>query len=87
VPYLVTKRWVYDQYHSWWHVDDRSSPSWVSRVRGQFPDQALNSLLKLSWDFGRELRVTRGKVIFSATADVQKSPLARAIQRFEPGIF
>jgi hypothetical protein len=38
-------------------------------------------------DFGRELRVTREKVIFSATADVQKSPLARAIQRFEPGIF
>jgi hypothetical protein len=40
VPFLVTKRWVYDQYRSWWHGDERSSPSWVSRVRGQFPDQA-----------------------------------------------
>src|SRR4029077_7459459 len=43
------KRWIYDQYHSWWHGDDRSSPSWVSRVRGQFPDQATNSLFKLLW--------------------------------------
>jgi len=49
VPYLVSKRWVYDQYHSWWHGDERSSPSWVSRVRGQFPDQATNSLFKLLW--------------------------------------
>lgn len=38
-------------------------------------------------DFGRELRVTLGKVILSATADVQKSPLARGILRCEPGIF
>jgi phage terminase large subunit len=49
VPYLVTKRWIHDQYMSWWHGDERSSPSWMSRVRGQFPDQALNSLFKLLW--------------------------------------
>jgi hypothetical protein len=49
VPFLVTKRWVYDQHHAWWHGDPRSSPSWVSRVRGQFPDQAINSLFKLLW--------------------------------------
>jgi hypothetical protein len=33
-------------------------------------------------DFGRKLRVTCAKVIFSATAKMQKNPLARAIQRF-----
>jgi phage terminase large subunit len=36
VPFLMTKRWVYDQYESWWHGDDRSSPSWVSRVQVNF---------------------------------------------------
>lgn len=49
VPYLVTKRWVYDQYKAWWHGDERSSPKWVSRVRGDFPDQAQNALIKLPW--------------------------------------
>jgi len=49
VPYLVTRRWVFDQYKAWWHGDGRSSPNWVSRVRGQFPDQAQNALIKLSW--------------------------------------
>jgi len=49
VPYLVTKRWVFDQYRAWWHGDERSSPNWVSRVRGQFPDQAQNALVKLPW--------------------------------------
>ncbi len=48
-PYLVTKRWVYDQYIAWWHGDERSSPSWVSRVRGEFPDQSQNALVKLAW--------------------------------------
>jgi phage terminase large subunit len=49
VPYLVTKRWVYDQYLVWWHGDERSSPSWMSRVRGQFSDQSHNALVKLAW--------------------------------------
>ena len=49
LPHLATKRWVYEQYFSWWREDERSSPSWVSRVRGQFPDQAENALLKLIW--------------------------------------
>jgi len=49
VPYLVTKRWVYDQRLTWWHGDERSSPNWMSRVRGQFPDQAHNALVKLLW--------------------------------------
>jgi phage terminase large subunit len=49
VPYLATRRWVYEQHRSWWHGDERSSPNWVSRVRGQFPDQAQNALVKLRW--------------------------------------
>jgi phage terminase large subunit len=48
-PYLVTKRWVYDQYLFWWHGSAASSPNWLSRVRAQFPDQAQNALIKLPW--------------------------------------
>jgi phage terminase large subunit len=48
-PHLVTKRWVRDQYHAWWHGNEVSSPTWMSRVRAQFPDQAQNALIKLSW--------------------------------------
>jgi len=32
-----------------WHGDERSSPSWLSRVRGQFRGQSLDALIKLSW--------------------------------------
>jgi phage terminase large subunit len=49
VPYLVSKRWVHDQYQSWWHGDARSSPTRMARVRGQFPDQAQNALIKMIW--------------------------------------
>ena len=49
VPYLVTRRWIFDQHRVWWHGDEGSSPQWVSRVRGQFPDQAQNALVKLRW--------------------------------------
>ena len=49
IPYLVSKRWVYEQYQVWWHGDEASSPNWLSRVRGQFPDQAEGALIKLSW--------------------------------------
>ena len=48
-PFLVTKRWVYDQYFAWWHGDEQSSPVWMARVRGQFPDQAEDALIKLGW--------------------------------------
>jgi phage terminase large subunit len=47
--YLVTKRWVFEQYFAWWHGDEQSSPVWMSRVRGQFPDQAEDALIKLRW--------------------------------------
>ena len=49
VPYLVTRRWVYEQHTVWWRGDEHSSPSWMSRVRGQFADQAQNALFKLAW--------------------------------------
>jgi phage terminase large subunit len=49
LPYLVTKRWVYEQYFAWWHGDESSSPIWMSRVRGEFPDQATNALIRLRW--------------------------------------
>ncbi len=49
VPYLVTKRWVFDQYQSWWHGDEHASPNWLSRVLARFPDQAQNALIKLAW--------------------------------------
>jgi phage terminase large subunit len=49
VPYLVTRRWVYEQYFAWWHGDESGSPIWMSRVRGEFPDQANNALFRLRW--------------------------------------
>jgi hypothetical protein len=49
VPYRVTRRWVYGQCRIWWLGDERSSPNWMSRVRGQFPDQAKDALIKLAW--------------------------------------
>lgn len=49
IPYLVTKRWVYEQYLVWWHGNESSSPNWMSRVLGLFPDQAQNALIRLSW--------------------------------------
>ncbi len=49
VPYLVTKRWVFDQYFAWWHGSESSSPNWLSRVLARFPDQAQNALFKMIW--------------------------------------
>ena len=48
-PFLVTKRWVYDQYSVWWHGSESSSPNWLSRVLARFPDQAQNALIKMVW--------------------------------------
>jgi phage terminase large subunit len=49
IPYLVTKRWVYDQYFSWWHENETGSPNWMARVRAQFPHQAQGALIWLAW--------------------------------------
>src|SRR6185437_9152191 len=48
-PYLVTRRWVYEQYFAWWHGSESSSPNWLSRVLARFPDQAQDALFRLSW--------------------------------------
>ena len=48
-PYLVTRRWVYEQYFAWWHGSEGSSPQWMSRVMAQFPDQAESALIRLTW--------------------------------------
>jgi phage terminase large subunit len=44
-PYLVTRQWVADRFHEW-GVDH---PLWQSRVRGQFPEQADDALIALTW--------------------------------------
>ncbi len=48
-PYLATRRWVYEQYQSWWHGSESSSPIWLSRVLARFPDQAEDALIKQLW--------------------------------------
>jgi hypothetical protein len=48
-PFLVTKRWVYEQRLAWWHGSESSSPNWLSRVLARFPDQAQNALIKMPW--------------------------------------
>ncbi len=49
IPYLVAKRWVYDQYQSWWRGDEASSPHWMSRVLAEFPAQAEDALFRMIW--------------------------------------
>jgi phage terminase large subunit len=49
IPYLATKRWVYDQRQTWWHGDEASSPHWMSRVLAEFPAQAEDALFKMIW--------------------------------------
>jgi hypothetical protein len=48
-PYLVTRRWVYEQYLAWWHGSEGSSPKWVARVMAQFPNQSEFALIKMAW--------------------------------------
>ena len=62
-PYLVTRRWVYEQHQVWWHGDERSSPVWMARVRGEFPDQAENALIKLRWLERAQERAARNPVV------------------------
>jgi phage terminase large subunit len=44
-PYLITRRFVREKYDEW----GVTSPLWASKVRGQFPDQAADSLISLEW--------------------------------------
>ena len=45
VPYLVTRRWVAEQYREY----GEEHPFWQARVRAQFPSQSENSLYALAW--------------------------------------
>jgi hypothetical protein len=51
-PYLVTRRFVWEKYTEW----GLQSPLWASKVRGQFPDQAADSLISLAWIEGAKRR-------------------------------
>jgi hypothetical protein len=44
-PYLVTRRWVAEQYREY----GEEHPFWQARVRAQFPTQADDSLFSLAW--------------------------------------
>jgi hypothetical protein len=46
-PYLITRRWVRERYEEWWNGGVENSPLWCSRVLGQFPRDAINSLFPL----------------------------------------
>lgn len=45
IPYLPTRRWVYESMLEW----GRNSPVYNSRVLGQFPMQSSSALLSLAW--------------------------------------
>ncbi len=44
-PYLVSQEWI-DEHRTMWGED---SPLWYSRVLGEFPEQAEDALVALSW--------------------------------------
>lgn len=45
-PYLVSPRWVRDRWYEWGAV---GSPLWDARVLGEFPQQAEDALIWLTW--------------------------------------
>jgi phage terminase large subunit len=45
MPYLTTRRWVKEKYREW----GPGHPLWESRVLGNFPAQAEDALLSLTW--------------------------------------
>jgi len=44
-PYLITPRWVSEKWDEW----GEESPLWQVRVLGDFPEQAADQLIPLSW--------------------------------------
>jgi phage terminase large subunit len=74
VPYLVTKRWVFDQYFAWWHGSESSSPNWLSRVLARFPDQAQNALFKMNW-----LERAKRNALESPISDSGAGPLVAGV--------
>lgn len=45
-PYLATRRWVWEKWQQWGR---HGHPNWDSRVLGQFPPQAPDALVSLTW--------------------------------------
>jgi phage terminase large subunit len=74
LPHLVTKRWVYDQYQSWWHGDEGSSPNWLARVLARFPEQAQSALIKLGW-----LERARSRAAEQPVIDDSSGPLIAGV--------
>ncbi len=73
-PHLVTRRWVYDQYQSWWHGSESSSPNWLSRVMAQFPEQAQNALIKMAW-----LERAKQRALQNPLVDSRSGPLVAGV--------
>jgi phage terminase large subunit len=48
-PYLTTRRWIKERYAEWYNGSPDNSPLWQSRVLGEFPSAAANTLIPLSW--------------------------------------
>jgi len=72
--FLVTKRWVYEQHQSWWHGSEGSSPIWLSRVMAQFPQQAQNALIKMSW-----LERAKRRALQNPASDAGLGPLVAGV--------
>src|ERR1035437_7572045 len=64
VPYLTTRRWVTEKYHEW----GPNHPLWESRVLGNFPAQAEDALLSLTWLELAKIRELRSTKEFSTEA-------------------
>ena len=45
-PYLTTARWVWEKWREW---GQHGHPNWTSRVMGDFPPQAPDALISLTW--------------------------------------
>jgi phage terminase large subunit len=65
-PYLTTRRWVKEKYLEW----GSEHPLWQSRVLGNFPFQAEDALLSLSWLEAARYRETADEGPFHAGLDV-----------------
>jgi phage terminase large subunit len=65
-PYLTTRRWVKEKYLEW----GSEHPLWQSRVLGNFPSQAEDALLSLSWLEAAKYRETADEGSFHAGVDV-----------------
>ena len=74
VSYLVTRRWVFDQYLAWWHGSESSSPNWLSRVLARFPDQAQNAFIKMVW-----LERAKQRALQDPISDTGTGPLVAGV--------